>query len=53
MRNRQDIGRGLYLEDIGRGPVMEDIFSDIRKFSFYAAEHLDPNGQICVEFVTL
>ena len=40
------------LEDTGRGPVMGDIFSDMEKFIFYAAEHLDPNDWICVEFIT-
>ena len=28
------------------------IFSDMEKFIFYGAGHLDPNGWICIEFIT-
>lgn len=32
--------------------VMEDISSDIKKSGLDAAEHLGPNGQMCVELMT-
>lgn len=40
-------------EDTDRGPVMENVVFFTEKFGFYAAEHLNPWGQICVKLITL